>query len=508
MTSAPQPRADNSELAASAHPTESTRLAYAASEPGATTAGRGKARLVVPTPLNVSNIRNHRSPVERAIRLAVVELRYCALLWMLGFVLVLVKNADFGAPLPWAVAFLPLWLGNVRAIALCCRIVGRAGSCYDRIMSGTDYVRMVRAPTYRTTDPSLLEFAIPEDLVHLVNRGTVGALVAVPTFMLLMWTEVMLCMHLSGGSVGKRAGGLWAAMAPLLFIEAVMVAQWALIKSNSWRGGLVMGLCFLSTVSLTHAWATYERAGAGASGEAGGTIWWPGCIPLWLLTLVFFELIVSVVRKHFTGMYRLRPSQLLACGLYFLACAFSASAEVLLAARAALPWGDDATAGLVLPLAGLGVGIICGGGALMIVIEVGGRVGCDCHWRTGRSSHLHFVHPPSPPPRNTRYGSSRHWVLATRCRSPRRKMAVGSRPANHKGTTWRWVRWHEGAALGQTGEGSWKQTRAEQNCKRPWEAAASSRPQATGSQRATTTMLRARWHTPTYTTSRSMAGRE
>jgi len=366
MTSTPQPRGDNSELGDSVHPAENTRLVSAALGPGRVTSG--KVRLVVPTPLNVSNIRNHRSPVERAIRLAVVELRYCALLWMLGFMLVLVKNADDGA-LPWAVAFLPLWLGNVRAIALCCRIVGRAGSCYDRIMSGTDYVRMVRAPTYRTTDPSLLEFAIPEDLVHLVNRGTVGALVAVPTFLLLMWTETMLCMHLSGGRGRKRAGGLWAAMAPLLFIEAVMVAQWALIKSNSWRGGLVMGLCFLSTVSLTHTWATHERAGAGASGMANAGGWWSGCIPLWLLSLVFLELIVSVVRKHCTGVYRLRPSQLVACGLYLLACAFSASAEVLLAARATLPWGDNVTTGLWLPLAGLGVGITCGGGALMIVIE-------------------------------------------------------------------------------------------------------------------------------------------
>ena len=478
MTSTPQPRGDNSELGDSVHPAENTRLVSAALGPGRVTSG--KVRLVVPTPLNVSNIRNHRSPVERAIRLAVVELRYCALLWMLGFMLVLVKNADDGA-LPWAVAFLPLWLGNVRAIALCCRIVGRAGSCYDRIMSGTDYVRMVRAPTYRTTDPSLLEFAIPEDLVHLVNRGTVGALVAVPTFLLLMWTETMLCMHLSGGRGRKRAGGLWAAMAPLLFIEAVMVAQWALIKSNSWRGGLVMGLCFLSTVSLTHTWATHERAGAGASGMANAGGWWSGCIPLWLLSLVFLELIVSVVRKHCTGVYRLRPSQLVACGLYLLACAFSASAEVLLAARATLPWGDNVTTGLWLPLAGLGVGITCGGGALMIVIEVGGLVGGlparnGCSYRltssthprpppthTHARAHTHMCFGPtppfpfsvsSPPSRSTRYGSSQHWVSATRCRSRRRRTAVGSRLANRKGTTLRWARWHEDTALPQAGEGA------------------------------------------------------
>ena len=70
----------------------------------------------------------------------------------------------------------------------------RVVPCYDRIMTTSDYVRMISS--VHVSDPTLLQSAIPEDMVHLVNRGTLGVVLAVPTLCLISVTEVR-CGELS-----------------------------------------------------------------------------------------------------------------------------------------------------------------------------------------------------------------------------------------------------------------------------------------------------------------------
>lgn len=286
-------------------------------------------------------------PATRAVRLAEFWLRWCCVAWVVGILALMLRAASpWSGRSSWTVAFLPLWVGNVLAASVQVRVIARVGQCYNKVMVQRDYVRML---AYHAANPAALESVVPEDTVYLVTRGSAAVLLSIPVLLLVTLTEALLCLHLERGRPG-----LWACVLPVIVVEAAMVLQYVLIKTNTWRAGVVQTLMLVGTVLITRR--------ASASPDEAPIPWAAALVPLWLINAVFLQLVLKILFKHATGRYHLRGTQLWCAALWIAAVLATWTGEALLCARA------SASEGLGLPLAITFLGVVCGAAAVAIVL--------------------------------------------------------------------------------------------------------------------------------------------
>jgi len=258
--------------------------------------------------LSPDSMVREENPVEACLKVAVRGVAWTLSLWCIGLLFLAINAVDPKFLLNWYMVFMPFWAGDLMAIFVQARVL--VSACSFRFLPN-ERLALRRYMQDQQTQ------AVDMNYLPLVQKVVFTVVVSVPTLLMVIAFQVLVCMRLTEGAPTAAMVAL-----PLFILEGLCLVHFCMIRDHSATSAATWCLLFMATAALTTKFD-------GALGES-----FPYMVafaPLWLLNMLFFVMGMQIHVDHCRGLHFLSKRQRVALNLYLGALLISWTAELLVA---------------------------------------------------------------------------------------------------------------------------------------------------------------------------------